>query len=265
MTNIKILIITPEMFPYTDLSEQSQFIRDLALNLQKKGAEIRVFMPKFGPIKERKHRLHEVIRLSGLNITIGRNNNPLIIKVASLQTAKIQIYFLDNDDFFQRKSYYHDSQKKFFKDNDERLIFFNKGTMELLIKLGWIPDVMHCQGWMSSLIPIYAKTIYKNEPAIKNVKMIYSVYDDGYKNNLGADFHKKAHINISTEKGLEFLTKPDVCDLYKAGVHFADAVVFSGTQHNNEVDDYVNEIQKPAINIRNSQEDIYEKYLKLVI
>jgi starch synthase len=264
MTNIKILIITPEMFPYTELSEQSMFIRDMALNLQKKGAEIRVFMPKFGPIKERKHRLHEVIRLSGLNITIGRNNNPLIIKVASLQTAKIQIYFLDNDDFFERKSYFHDGQKKFYKDNDERLIFFNKGTMELLIKLGWIPDVMHCQGWMSSLIPIYAKTIYKNEPAIKNVKMVYSVYEDGIKNSLGSDFHKKAHINISSDKDLEFLVKPDVSDLYKAGVNFADAVVFSSPQNNKEVESYVHETKKPTLNLRNNQEEIYGKYLELV-
>jgi starch synthase len=114
------------MAPYTDLTDQAVFLRDLALNLQKRGAEIRVFMPKFGQIKERKHRLHEVIRLSGLNITVGRDNNPLIIKVASLQTAKIQVYFLDNEDFFKRKNFFHDDNNTFFEDNDERAIFFNK-------------------------------------------------------------------------------------------------------------------------------------------
>jgi starch synthase len=128
-------------------------------------------MPKYGTIKERKHRLHEVIRLSGLNITIGRNNNPLIIKVASLQTAKIQVYFLDNEDYFKRKYFLNDENGDFFKDNDDRVIFHNKAVIELLMKLGWKPDVIHCQGWMSGLIPMYARTLFRSEPVVKDSKM----------------------------------------------------------------------------------------------
>jgi starch synthase len=265
MTSTRILLVSPELFPYTDFSDQSQIIRELALNLQNKGAEVRVFMPKFGPIKERKHRLHEVIRLSGLNISIGRDNNPLIIKVASLQTAKIQVYFLDNEEFFDRKFYYYDENEKLYSDNDLRMIFFNKGVMELLIKLGWIPDVIHCHGWMSSLVPMLAKTTYKNEPSVKNVKLLYSLYEDQIKQEFGVDFDKKAHINIANDPDLSFLKKPKTEELYKAGVKYADGLVVCSAKTNKEFNTHLKEQSKPYIHINNNEdEENYTKYFDLI-
>jgi len=264
MISHKALIITHEMSPYTDLSEQSDWLRDLAIHLQKKGSEIRIFMPKFGLIKERKHRLHEVIRLSGLNITVGRNNNPLIIKVASLQTAKIQIYFMDNSDFFQRKQYFHDESEKFYEDNDERIIFFNKGSLELLIKLGWIPDTIHCQGWMSGLVPLYARTLYKNEPAVKNSKIIYTHHPESIKSKLGTDFDKKAHIKIQHEE-LSFLKEPMVSDMHKVAAYYSDHVVISSNECTKDAEKFFNQIDKPILDTRNLQgEDVYESYFNII-
>jgi starch synthase len=252
------------MAPYTDLTDQAVFLRDLALNLQKRGAEIRVFMPKFGQIKERKHRLHEVIRLSGLNITVGRDNNPLIIKVASLQTAKIQVYFLDNEDFFKRKNFFHDDNNTFFEDNDERAIFFNKGVLELLIKLGWMPDVIHCQGWLGSLIPAYARTIFSSEPSLKKVKLVTSVYNDAYTEKLGADFVTKSHLKLPNE-GFDYLKNPSVSDLYKSGASFSDFVVCSSNEIDKETDDFVGTLKKPILDIRKIQGDsFYDKYFELI-
>jgi len=265
MENRKILIVTHEMAPYTELNEQSQFVRDLALNLQKKGMEVRVFMPKFGTIKERKHRLHEVIRLSGLNITIGRENNPLVIKVASLQTAKIQVYFLDNDEYFLRKNYFFDGNNKFYKDNDKRVIFFNKGVMELLIKLGWTPDVVHCQGWACSLVPIYAKSIYKIEPSVRNVKMVYSHFEDGIKQPLGDDFDVKSHLNSISTGEYEFLKKPSSEELYKAAVKNADGVLITSQKYSKSAESYLNQTDKKLIYYKNNGADeFYEQYIKLI-
>ncbi|MBL6962806.1 MAG: glycogen/starch synthase [Bacteroidetes bacterium] len=264
MTNQKILIVCHEMAPYTDLTDQAIFLRDLALNLQKRGAEIRVFMPKFGHIKERKHRLHEVIRLSGLNITVGRNNNPLIIKVASLQTAKIQVYFLDNEDFFMRKNFFHDDNGKFFEDNDERAIFYNKGVLELLIKLGWMPDVIHCQGWLSGLVPTYARTIFSSEPSLKKVKLISSIYSNSLDNKLGADFVKKSHLKFP-DGNFDYLDNPKVSDLYKSGSSFSDIVVISADDIEKETDDFVKTLKKPILDIRKNKGDsFYDKYFELI-
>lgn len=265
MESKKILIVTNEMAPYTEINEQSQFVRDLALNLQKKGMEVRVFMPKFGPIKERKHRLHEVIRLSGLNITIGRENNPLIIKVASLQTAKIQVYFLDNDEYYQRKYYFFDGQNKFFTDNDKRVIFFNKGVMELLIKLGWSPDVVHCQGWSCSLVPAYSRTLYKMEPSVKNVKMIYSYFEDNVKQVLGEDFDQKSHLTGLLEPEFSFMGKPTCDEIYKAGVKYADGVTITSQKVSKTQESYIKESNKPFIYFKNSEpNDFYKRYIELV-
>lgn len=260
-----MLIVTSEMAPYTELTEQSIFLRDLAIYMQKSGAEIRVFMPKFGNIKERKHRLHEVIRLSGLNITVGRNNNPLIIKVASLQTAKIQIYFLDNDEFFKRKFFYSDDNNKFFPDNDDRVVFFNKGVFELLLKLGWMPDIIHCQGWMSGLVPILARTLFKNEPPVRNAKIVFSYYEDELRFNLGAAIAKKASLKI-TNGDLNYLENPQNTDLNKVGAAFADHTIISSALVENDADIFFKSIGNGStLDIRKENpETFYEKYNQLI-
>lgn len=223
MSRLKILYVTHEMDPYANLTELGQIARSLPQGMQEKGMEVRVFMPRFGKINERKHRLHEVIRLSGINIPVGDDDNPLIIKVASLPIAKIQIYFLDNEDFFHRKHYLKDENDEFFGDNDDRTIFFNKGVIEIATKLGWIPDIIHCHGWMSSLVPYLARTTYKNEPVFKESKIVYSIYGNDFDGELGQDFIGKSHINGEiTEQSS--MSAPKVSDLYEVGAKYADMV-----------------------------------------
>ncbi len=162
MEKKKILFISQEISPFLPKSEISNTARSLAQGIQEAGKEIRVFMPRFGVINERRHQLHEVIRLSGMNLIIDDADHPLIIKVASISSARMQVYFIDNDEFFKRKNTLVDDSKKEHKDNDERSIFFNRGVLETVKKLGWQPDVIHCSGWMTSLMPLYIKHIYKN-------------------------------------------------------------------------------------------------------
>jgi starch synthase len=263
MTGTKILMVSPEMAPFTELTEQSNFLRDLAVNLQKKGAEIRIFIPKFGGIKERKHRLHEVIRLSGLNITIGRNNNPLIIKVASLQSAKIQVYFLDNEDYFSRKGYYTDEEGNYYPDNDERIIFYNKAILELLFKLGWTPDFVHCQGWQSGLIPIYAKTLFKNEPPFRKVKIIQIVNEDGFIQSFGNEFLRKAHLKIQPDMNMEYMENPSSYDLNKVGMLFADHFFISSKIADPKI--YQNNLSNAEADATKEPiEEFYEKYFKIL-
>lgn len=239
METKKVLVVTHEMDPYVKLTEQAQFARTLSQRIQEKGYEVRVFMPRFGKINERKHRLHEVIRLSGINIPIGEEDNPMIIKVASLPAARMQVYFIDNEDFFRRRYHFTDQEGNFFSDNDERMIFFNKGAIEILLKLGWLPDYIHCHGWMSSLVPVFARSVYKNEPAFRNSKMIFTPYNNGFEGNLGQNFLDKAHINGKIKGIKEFAENPNCTDLYKMGATFADGVTLGSPGINDELQKYV--------------------------
>ena len=174
MGKIKVLIVTQEMEPYTLSSEIAKLSRKLPQYIQEKGMEVRVLMPKFGCINERRHRLHEVVRLSGMNIIVDDDDFPLIIKVASLPDIRMQVYFLDNDDFFKGREIFHDANGAEYEDNSDRMIFFCKGVIETVRKFGWSPDIVHCHGWMTSLVPFYLKTAYKNDPLFSKVKVIYS-------------------------------------------------------------------------------------------
>ena len=170
MSKKRVLIVTHEIKPYLILSEISKLVHSIPMYMNSKGLEVRVLMPKFGVINERRHRLHEVVRLSGINIIIDDDDYPLIIKVASLPGARLQVYFLDNEEFFKRKTVFKDEENKVYDDNAERMIFFNKGVMETIKKFGWPPDIIHCHGWMTSLIPLYMKTAYKKEAIFHNTK-----------------------------------------------------------------------------------------------
>src|SRR5690606_34260461 len=160
----RILIITNELSPYLEITEFASILNSLSVKTFDSGMEIRVIMPRFGTINERRHRLHEVVRLSGINISVDKEDHPLLIKVASLPNARLQVYFMDNEDFFKRKFNFYNDQEEFFEDNPERLLFFCKSALEIVKKFGWPPDVIHCHGWMTSLIPLFLKTAYKKEP-----------------------------------------------------------------------------------------------------
>lgn len=178
MPNQKILYVTTEMYPYQEDNNMATMVSKMALKMHQDGNDVRVFMPKFGQISERKFQLHEVIRLSGMNIIINDLDQPLIIKVASLPGERLQVYFIDNEEYFKRKQFYKDDEGKSFEDNDERAIFFARGVIETIKKLNWVPDIIHLNGWMSSFIPVYLKNYYKNDSYFNDSKIVLSVYNE---------------------------------------------------------------------------------------
>jgi len=228
MKKKRILFISQEIAPFLPESELSTSARKLPQGVQELGKEIRTFMPRFGCINERRHQLHEVIRLSGMNMIINDSDHPLIIKVASIQSARMQVYFIDNEDYFQKKCLYTDEKGQFLQDNDERAIFFCRGVLETVKKLGWTPDVIHCMGWMSSLIPMYVKTSYKDDPIFSNTKVVYSVYNEGFKEPLNTKFAKKAMMDANTKEDLKAYEKPTFVSLNKAAMQWADGVIKAG-------------------------------------
>jgi len=235
------------MSPFLDLTAISKITRTLPQAMQEKGFEIRILMPRFGSINERRNRLHEVIRLSGMNIIINENDNPLIIKVASIPSARMQVYFLDNEDYFHRKYVFNDGKGKFYADNDERAIFFCKGALETVKKLGWAPDIVHCHGWMSSLVPAYLKTNYKDDPTFKDAKIVYSVYENTFDGSLGDAFAKKALIKGMKEKDVADYADSSHAGLSKAAIQYSDAIVLGSEKVDEDVLNFVKKSEKPVL------------------
>jgi starch synthase len=226
MEKKRILIVTHEMDPYINLTQAAKIANSLPKYLQDNGMEIRVLMPKFGNINERRHRLHEVVRLSGINVIINDEDYPLVIKVASLPGARLQVYFLDNEDFFKRKAVFEDENNNFYEDNSDRMIFFCKGALETVRKFGWAPDLIHCFGWMTSLIPMFLKTTYKDDPIFANSKVIYTLSNDYFKTKLKADFSTQLQISDSiTKKHVDYFKEGDNKSLNIGGSEFADALL----------------------------------------
>lgn len=178
MSNLKILYVTTELFPYQEESSMASMVSKMALKMHHEGNDVRIFMPKFGQISDRKFQLHEVIRLSGMNIIINDIDQPLIIKVASLPNERLQVYFIENEDFFKRKNNYFDEKGQSMEDNDERAIFFARGVIETIKKLNWVPDVIHINGWMSCFLPLYVKNYYKNDTYFNDTKFILSIFNE---------------------------------------------------------------------------------------
>jgi starch synthase len=261
MAKTKILFITHEMSPFLELTKISEITRHLPQAMQDKGFEIRILMPRFGNINERRNRLHEVIRLSGMNIMINDNDNPLIIKVASIPSARMQVYFLDNEEYFQRKHVFTDNNNKFYADNDERTIFFCKGALETVKKLGWSPDVVHCHGWMSALVPAYLKTLYKDDPAFKNAKVVYSLYDDNFDNSLSSEFATKAIMNGMNAEHTEIYSRATNTALNLGAISYSDAVVCACENINEEVLKFVKKCNKPLLEFHSTAD--YENYYNL--
>jgi len=261
MSKKKVLIVTQEMRPYTALSEISEIARKLPEYIQSKGKmEIRVLMPRFGSINERRHRLHEVVRLSGMNIIVDDDDYPLIIKVASLPEARMQVYFLDNEDFFKRKFIFEDEDGQPFDDNPDRMVFFCKGVIETVKKFGWPPDIIHCHGWMTSLIPMYLKTAYKAEPLFQHSKVVYSVYKEEIGKSFNEQFMAKAAINNLTEEDLEAYQNGAGVTLHNGAITFSDAIVKGSETLSEPVLEIIEESGKPAL--QHPAEDYGSAYIE---
>lgn len=223
----KVLFINQEIIPYVSESQMAVAGREIPQAIQESGYEIRTFMPRWGMINERRNQLHEVIRLSGMNIIIDESDHPLLIKVASIQQARMQVYFIDNDDYFHKRLAKNDENGEEYADNAERAIFYARGVLETVKKLRWSPDIIHCNGWMSIIVPFFLKTAYKDEPTFANTKCVFSAYDDMPANPPMERFAKAVNFHGATSKKIAAadvdITSPDFWA--KLGVAFSDGFI----------------------------------------
>ncbi len=259
---LRVLFISQEITPYLPETIMSQLCRKLPQSVQENGLEIRIFMPRFGCINERRNQLHEVQRLSGMNLIINDTDHPLIIKVASIQAARMQVYFIDNEDYFQRKAVFVDENGKEFDDNEDRSIFFVRGVLETIKKLRWTPDIIHCHGWMTALTPLYVKKVYNDDPFFSASKIVYSLYDDQFKNMFSKDFSDKLMMDGITDDDIMLIKQKNVSydDLSKLAIKFSDAVIVGTENVNSSLMKYSKEQNKKLLDY---VEDYVEPYISL--
>jgi starch synthase len=253
MESKKILFISQEITPYLPESEMSNIGRNLPQGIQDRGKEIRTFMPRFGCINERRNQLHEVIRLSGMNLIIDDTDHPLIIKVASIQAARMQVYFIDNEDFFHRKHTLQDAKGDYFKDNDERAIFFARGVIETVKKLQWAPDLIHCQGWFTSLIPLYIKKYYDDDPLFMDSQIITSIYDEEYPGSLDNRIMQKLEWDGIKDVNIEIISNPTYENLMKLAINFSDGVIFGSSKINEKAKSYALQSGLPVLEFQTEE------------
>jgi starch synthase len=251
MEKIKVLFVFQEITPYLPESEKSIVGRYLPQGIQEKGMEIRTFLPRYGLINERRNQLHEVIRLSGMNLVVNDSDHPLIIKVASIQSARMQVYFIDNEDYFQRKSMFTDEEGQEYADNDERIIFYNRGVIETVKKLRWTPDIIHCHGWFTSLIPLYVKKELKDNPLFNEAKVVFSVYEDGFHDLLDKNFIKKVKVSGIKDKDISMLQLPNQESLLKLSVAMSDGIICGSPELPAEFEECIRQSEKPVLEYQN--------------
>ena len=259
MEKKRILYISQEIVPYTGETQMGEIVSDLAQSAQENDKDIRMFLPRFGTINERRHQLHEVIRLSGMNLIIDDFDHQLIIKVASIQKLRMQVYFIDNEEFFPRKQMFHDLDGNFMNNNDERMIFYCKGVIETVRKLGWKPDIIHCGGWFSSLVPMYIKKLYYDDPLFENVKVIYSIFNNSFKGVLSNDLPEKLLFENLNESDVASVKKSNILNLHKFAILHSDAIIQSSPRINQKLKEYIKLLDKPFMDYP-GDEDYTSKY-----
>ncbi len=243
----KILFVNSEMFPYLPEGRIANLCRELPQAIQARSSEIRAFMPRYGCINERKNQLHEVIRLSGMNIIISDVDRPLVIKVASISAARIQVYFIDNEDYFRRKHIYHDDKGTFFQDNGERAIFFARGVLETVKKLRWAPDVIHCSGWISHILPLYLKKAYKDDPIFTNAKVVLSLFEDTPKEVIAPGFDKTILFGGIKEEDVALSQNPDGIELAKLAARYSDGIIMGSPDVDPALQEYSQKLGIPVL------------------
>lgn len=264
----RILYINQEITPFVPESELSVMGTSAPHKMQEAGFEIRTFMPKWGTINERRGQLHEVIRLSGMNLIIDETDHPLIIKVASIPQSRIQVYFIDNEDYFQKRKTTVDEDGTEYADNGERAIFFARGVLETVKKLRWAPDIIHCQGWMSAVIPLYVKTAYREEPQFANTKVVTSLFSEQPKGNLGDNFLKSVEYKEASGDCLAGRKEPfDFLELGKLAIDFSDGIVQTSNDVNADLIDYAKSKQTsilPPVSLDELSE-VYTNYYNSIL
>ena len=262
-TKKRILFIANEMSPYLEITEFAEIVNKLAVLSNDNNMEVRCIMPRFGIINERRHRLHEVVRLSGINVSIDNDDYPLVIKVASLPNARLQVYFLDNEDYFKRKFIFADEKENWYEDNGLRTVLFCKGALETVKKFGWPPDIIHCSGWMTGLIPMFIRTAYKKEPVFSHSKIVYTIGPNSFKDKMGDDFLKLAAINdFVTKKELDILKDNNNLAMFRAGATYADAVTFGAEKIDKKLMEEFSKVKGKKVLKYNAESDLTD-YLQL--
>ena len=261
-----MLFVSQEIAPYVDESHMSIVSRQLPQGILEAGKEIRTFMPRYGIVNERRHQLHEVIRLSGMNLIINNFDHPLIIKVASIPAARMQVYFIDNDDYFSRKAIVTDKDGNIFADTDERLIFFCRGVIETCRKLGWAPHIIHCAGWMTSLMPMYIRRSFGDDPLFAESRIVYSIFDDEFKQTLNKDFVTKVQFEGITKDDTKHLKSGTYSGLIKTAIDFSDAVIKVAPKVNSEIEKYLKKCEKPVLDHQGDDYiDMYNDFYDAVL
>lgn len=260
MKDKRVLYVSSEVIPYLPETEISSMSFETPRMVNNNGGQIRIFMPRYGNINERRHQLHEVIRLSGMNLVINDLDMPLIIKVASIPKERMQVYFIDNEDYFKRKATFADEDGEFYSDNDERAIFFAKGVIETVKKLNWSPDIIHVHGWLASFLPLYLRNYYGNEPLFENSKIVTSVYNQGFDGTLNEGAIDKIRYDAIDDEAIEDLELPNYVNLMKIAIKNSDAVIIGSQEIPEELEEYLNTLEKPVLKYHN-MDDFSHAYL----
>ncbi len=262
MQKKRVLYVSQEIDPYTGATTMGEVASLLLQKTQESGKDIRMFLPRFGTINERRHQLHEVIRLSGMNLIIDDFDHQLIIKVASIQKLRMQVYFIDNDEYFPSKQMFHDLDGNFMSNNDERMIFYCKGVIETVRKLGWSPDIIHCQGWFTSLVPMYIKKLYADDPLFENVKVIYSLFDNSFDGTLSDSLPDKLLFEKLEKSDVSALKVSNINNLHKFAIDFADGIVMASPNIHNDLKDYSKNLNKPVMQYPGEDDyiDVYQDF-----
>ncbi|MEP6261106.1 MAG: glycogen/starch synthase [Gillisia sp.] len=259
MKDKRILYVSSEVIPYLPETDISSMSFEAARTVNGLGGQIRIFMPRYGNINERRHQLHEVIRLSGMNLVIDDLDMPLIIKVASIPKERMQVYFIDNEDYFKRKATLTDEDGNLFPDNDERAIFFAKGVIETVKKLNWAPDIIHVHGWLSSLLPLYLRNYYGKEPLFATSKIVTSIYNQSFDETLNKDMYKKVLFDGLENSDVKHLKVPNYVNIMKTAIDNSDAVIVAGDNLPEELNKYIKKLDKPVLDYK-SPEDFSSAY-----
>jgi starch synthase len=262
MDKKRVLYISQEINPYTGETSMGDVANLLPQKTQENGKDIRIFLPRFGTINERRHQLHEVIRLSGMNLIIDDFDHQLIIKVASIQKLRLQVYFIDNEEYFPSRQMFHDLEDNFMSNNDERMIFYCKGVIETVRKLGWAPDIIHCQGWFASLVPMYIKKLYAQEPLFDNVKVIYSVFDTSFDGVLSNSLIEKLLFEKLEESDVSGIQQSNINNLHKFAIDYADAVVQASANIDKRILSHIKSSGKPFMEYPGAEDyiDAYQDF-----
>lgn len=247
MEDKRILYVSSEVVPYLAENEVSSMSYEVPKMINNQGGQIRIFMPRYGNINERRHQLHEVIRLSGMNLVVNDLDMPLIIKVASIPKERIQVYFIDNEEYFKRKATFTDEEGVMFRDNDERAIFFAKGVVETVKKLNWVPDIIHVHGWMAALLPIYMKHYYKNEALFSETKIVTSIYGHSFDGSLDKELINKVVFDGIPKEAIQDLENPDYDNIMKAAINHSDAVIIASESLSSSLTKFIESSGKPFL------------------